>query len=251
MRSCSIAPSLVFNALAPRNRLPLASTPAYRMVAKGEDAEIYLYGDIGDSWFGDGITATKFAEDLKALGKVANITVRINSYGGDVFQGLTMYRLLVDHPAKIDVHIDGIAASIASVIAMAGDAVHIAEAGFLMIHNAWGIAAGDATEMRRMADLLEQSSSSIRDVYAGRTGNTDAAIKAWMDAETWFDSQAAVDNNFATDVVENLKVAAKFDPSKHRGLKHAPAALLGTPNMDEARKRIAAMKFMMDRARAA
>jgi ATP-dependent Clp protease, protease subunit len=251
MRSCSIAPDLVFNALAPRSRLPATAGASYRMVAKGEDAEIYLYGDIGDSWFGDGITATKFSEDLKALGKVANISVRINSYGGDVFQGLTMYRLLVDHPAKIDVHIDGVAASIASVIAMAGDAVHIAEAGFVMIHNAWGIAAGDSAEMRRMADLLEQTSGSIRDVYVGRTGNTDASVRAWMDDETWFDGKTAVENHFATDVVENLKVAARFDPTKHRGLKHAPAALIGTPNLDEAKKRIAAMKNRMDRARAA
>jgi HK97 family phage portal protein len=255
MQSCSIVPShLVLNALGPRAKAPVAPAIAgggYRVVAKGTEADIYLYGDIGDSWFGDGVTARQFAEDIKALGNVSLIHVRINSYGGDVFQGLTMYRLLVDHPARIEVHIDGVAASIASVIAMAGDVVHIAEAGFLMIHNAWGIALGDASEMRRTAELLDQCTASVRDVYVARTTNTAEAVKGWMDAETWFDGATAVERNFATDVVQNLKVAAKFDPLKHRGLKHAPAALAGTPNLDAARERIATLKLKVDRAKAA
>jgi ATP-dependent Clp protease protease subunit len=176
----------------------------YSMKAKGNsEAEIYIYGDVGDDWFG-GVTAKQFADDLKALGKVNTITVRINSYGGDVSQGLTIYRLLADHPAKVIAHIDGIAASIASVIAMAASEIHISEAAFLMIHNAWGIAIGSADDMRSTADRLDMTTGSIRDVYAARTGKGVDQIKKWMDAETWFTAADAVANGFATDIVSNV-----------------------------------------------
>lgn len=225
-------------------------TGGYSIKAKGTEAEVYLYGDVGDSWFG-GVTAKQFADDLKAAGKVDTIHLHINSPGGDVFDGLSIYRLLVDHKAKVIVHIDGLAASIASVIAMAGDEIHMSESGFLMIHNAWGIAFGSAAEMRTMADLLDKTTASIRDVYVARTGKTADKVKGWMDEETWFTAQEALDNGFVTEVANNMKLAAHFDPTKHKGFKHAPAVLAGTPNLDEARKRIANMKFRMDRARAA
>ena len=101
----------------------------------GDEAEILIYEDVGEGWFG-GVTAKQFADELKALGSVKTINLRLNSAGGDVFDGLAIYRRLVDHPAKIVSHIDGLAASIASVIAMAGDEIRISESGFLMIHNA-------------------------------------------------------------------------------------------------------------------
>src|SRR6478609_6695251 len=114
----------------------------YSIKAKGTTAgEIYIYEDVGDSWFG-GVTAKQFAADLKELGPVQTLDVRINSGGGDVFDGLAIYRQLVDHPAKVVSHIDGFAASIASIIAMAGDEIRISEAGFVMIHDAWGVAVG-------------------------------------------------------------------------------------------------------------
>jgi ATP-dependent Clp protease protease subunit len=120
---------------------PLQSKPSasgYRMVARGTDrAEIYLYGTVGADWFGEGVTAKQFAADLKGLGKVKTIDLRINSDGGSVFEGKTIYSLLAEHPAKVITRIDGLAASIASLIAMAGDEIHIAEGGFVMIHNAW------------------------------------------------------------------------------------------------------------------
>lgn len=222
----------------------------YSIKAKSnDDAEIILYGDIGDSWFG-GVTAKQFADDLKALGSVKNISLRINSPGGDVFQGMTIYRLLVDHKAKVTVHVDGLAASIASVIAMAGDEIHVSESGFLMVHNAWGIALGSADDMRTMADLLDRTTAAIRDVYAARTGRTACEIKTWMDAETWFTAAEAVEFGFATKVADNMKVAARVDPAKHR-FKHAPAALTGTPNLRAARDAIARMKLKMDRRKAA
>lgn len=244
MQSCSIAPSALVFAHGPG-----AVPSGYSIKAKGTEAEIYLYGDVGDSWFG-GVTAKQFADDLKAAGKVDTIHLHINSPGGDVFDGLSIYRLLVDHKAKVIVHIDGLAASIASVIAMAGDEIRISESGFLMIHDAWGVAIGSADDMRTMANLLEKTTGSIRDVYVSRTGKTAAQVEKWMTEETWFTATEAKDNGFATEIADNMKLAARIDPAKHK-FKHAPAALAGTPNLDEAKARIARMKNTMDRRRAA
>lgn len=242
MASCSIELN-VFNAA------PAVVPAGYTMKAKDAEAEIMLYGDVGDSWFG-GVTAKQFADDLKALGNVTTINLRINSPGGDVFQGLTIYRLLVDHKAKVIAHIDGLAASIASVIAMAAEEIRISEAGFLMIHNAWGVALGSADDMRTMANLLDKTTASIRDVYVARTGKTADEVSAWMDAETWFTADEAVEHGFATSVADNMRLAARVDPAKHKFM-HAPAALAGTPNADAARERLARMKAQLDRHRAA
>jgi ATP-dependent Clp protease protease subunit len=241
MASLSSTDSLIFNA-APAGDIG----NRYSMQSKGKsEAEIYIYGDVGDDWFG-GVTAKQFADDLKALGKVDKITLRINSAGGDVFQGLTIYRLLVDHPATIVANIDGLAASIASVIAMAATEINIAESGFLMIHNAWGFAIGNADDMRTMASLLDKTTGSIRDVYVARTGKNADQVKKWMDAETWFSAQDAVENGFATAISSNMKLAARVDLSKHRFAK-LPEAMAATPNADALRERLGRMKAKYDR----
>lgn len=198
----------------------------YRISAKANEADVLIYEDVGDSWFG-GVSAKQFADDLKALGKVDTINLRLNSAGGDVFDGLAIYRQLVDHPARVITHIDGIAASIASVIAMAGTEIRIAEAGFLMIHDAWGMQMGNADDMRRMADLLHTTTGSIADVYKARTPNTPAQIKAWMAAETWFTAAEAIDNGFASVIAPNMRVAARVE-GKHK-FRCVPAALASGP----------------------
>lgn len=198
--------------------------------------EILIYEDVGEGWFG-GISAKTFATQLKALGKVDTIDLRLNSYGGDVFEGLAMYRALVEHDAKVTSHVDGVAASIASVIAMAGDEIKIAEAGFLMIHNAWGVAIGNAADMTDMAALLNTVSGAIGDVYVSRTRNKAEAVKAWMDDETWFTAADAVKNGFATSVAENMKVAARYDAAKYK-FKRAPAPLAARPDYEAAHARI-------------
>lgn len=210
------------HAFAPRGD---QAPSGYKVLAKGSDkAEIYLYGSIGASFWGDGITAKKFADDLKALGKRAQIDLRINSEGGDVFDGKAMYALLVANPAKIVVHIDGLAASAASFIAMAGAEIKISEGAFVMIHNAWTMAMGGAEDMRQMADLLESVSGTIRDVYVARTQQSAKKIQDMMDAETWLTGPEALKLGFADSMVENLKVAASVrDPSKFR---HVPQSLL-------------------------
>ncbi len=212
------------NVTALRAAPAAGAAKGYRMVARSADrAEIYLYGTVGADWFGDGVTAKQFAADLKGLGSVKNIDLRINSDGGSVFEGKTIYSLLVDHPAKVVTKVDGLAASIASLIAMAGDEIHIAEGGFLMIHNAWTFTAGNAKDLRSTADLLDTVSASILDVYAARTRGDRNAIAKMMDAETWMTSTEAIKNGFADKVTENLKVAASISNADR--FKHIPAAL--------------------------
>lgn len=200
-------------------------TRGYRMVNRSADrGEIYLYGVVGTDFFGDGVTAKMFADDLKKMGNVKTIDLRINSEGGDVFAGKSMYTLLAEHPAKVVVHIDGLAASAASFIAMAGDEINIAEGAFVMIHDAYGVSFGRAEDMRSYADLLDTVNGTIRDVYSARTKQPDDKIKKWMKDETWFTGKEAVTNGFADKVVENLRVAASVrDPSKFKNL---PSALL-------------------------
>lgn len=209
--------------------------------AKGNaEAEILIYEDVGAGWFG-GVTAKDFAKELAGLGSVETINLRIASLGGDVQEGLAIYRRLADHPARIVTHIDSWAASIASVIAMAGDEIRIAEAGAIMIHDAWTVAMGDAASLRSIADRLDASSAAISDIYVARTGKPSAQVREWMAAETWFYGQEAVDAGFASSVVENVRVAARVNPDLHK-FKNAPATLAGTPNRDAMRQRLDEMR---------
>lgn len=198
------------------HKLPAGKTASktpnhYRMLAKaaGTRAEIYLYGAIGESFWSDGITAVQFKNDLQALGnKVSAIDIRINSEGGDVFDGRTIYNLLAQHKATKTVYVDGLAASIASLIAMAGDEIIMGDGAFMMVHNAWGMAVGNGAEMRRTADLLDSVSGTLIDTYAARTKMSRDDVAALMDAETWMPAADAVANGFADKIIEGAKVAA-------------------------------------------
>ena len=215
----------------------------YKVLAKADDdAEIFLYEDVGDSWFG-GVSAKQFAADLNALGNVKNIALRINSYGGDVFEGLAIYRQLADHKAKVTAHIDGVAASIASIIAMSANKILIAEAGFLMIHNAAGAVMGEADDMRRMAETLDTVTGTLRGVYEARTRHDDAKIREWMDAETWFTGADAVAEGFADEIVPNVKVTNHLtaDLRNKHNFRHAPQVLVGRPAASNARDRVERM----------
>lgn len=172
-------------------------------------AEILVYGDIGPKWLGYDVDAKSFHEELRALGDVDEIDLRINSFGGDVFDGLAIHRLLVDHKAKVNAHIDGAAMSIASVIAMAGDTIRISESGNIMIHDPWTVALGNAEDFRSVADRLDATAAAIADVYIKRTGNSEKQVRDWMRAETEFFGKAAVEHKFADEVAENLKIAAR------------------------------------------
>lgn len=209
----------------------------YRVVAadkKGGEAEMYLYDEIG-FW---GVTAKRFADDLKGLGEVSKIHLHISSDGGEVFAGRAIYNQLAQHKARIIVHVDGIAASIASLIAMAGNEIRMGEGAFIMIHNAWSIAVGNAKEMRARADVLETIDASITGTYAKRTKNDVAQIKKWMEAETWFSAEDAVAKGFADVVDEPLQVAARLRNSSR--FTNIPVAL--RPKGVAAAEAIAAMR---------
>lgn len=176
----------------------------FRIMAKSaKRAEILIYGPIGPEFWGDEVSAANFAEMLKEVGDVSELSVRINSPGGDVFDGVAIYRQLVEHKAKITVHIDALAASAASFIAMAGDSIVMAEAGAIMIHDAWSFAVGDAAEMRRVADRLDLVSQTIAEVYAARAAKTPTEMRDKMRAETWFTAQAALDFGLITEIAKN------------------------------------------------
>lgn len=190
----------------------------YDIKAAGKSAEISIYDEIG----GWGVSAKAFANDLKELRGVTDITLRLNSPGGSVFDGMAIYNLLKGHDAQITVYVDGLAASMASVIAMAGDLIVMPENSLMMIHNPWTMTAGDAAELRKNAELLDKIKTAMLSAYSSRTGMDEAAIAELMDAETWFTGAEAVANGFADETVEAVKMAACFDLS---GFKNAPKEL--------------------------
>lgn len=218
----------------------------YRMTARGNrEAEVLIYEDVG-GWFG-GVTAKDFYADLRALGALDTLNIRINSMGGEVFEGLAIYRHLAEHSARKVVHVDGVAASIASIIAMAGQEIRVAEAGRVMIHDAAGMAWGTAAQVREIADRLDSITGSLTDIYVARTGQPRDKVREWMQAETWFTAADAVANGFATAVAENIRVAAcGFDPTKHRHIRRPPADLpaasVSRPERDALAARVAAQR---------
>ena len=187
---------------------------------------MFIYDEIG--FFG--VEASAFVRDFRAI-NAAEITVHVNSPGGDVFDGIAIHNALRDHPAEVTVVIDALAASIASVIAMAGDRIVMAQHSTMMIHEAFGFALGDAADMRRQADFLDRSSATLADIYAGRAGGTSAEWRARMEAETWFSDAEAVEAGLADEVATAAPetAAAKFDLSIYR---HAPGAKHSEPEPD-------------------
>lgn len=166
--------------------------------ANGKRGEIYIYEAIGEGWFG-GITAKSFSDSMRELGAVAALDIYINSSGGSVFDGIAIYNQIKRHAAaeKI-VHVDGIAASIASIIAMAGTEIRIADNGTIMIHDPWGMAIGTADAMRKYADSLDLVRGTLLDTYVARTGGDKDQISDWMADETWMTADMAVERGFAT-----------------------------------------------------
>jgi ATP-dependent protease ClpP protease subunit len=173
------------------------------------DNTISILDVIGeDFWTGEGVTSKRISGALRAIGK-KDVTVTVNSPGGDYFEGLAIYNLLRDHPAKVTVKIVGIAASAASVIAMAGDEIQIARAGFLMIHNAWVVAAGDRNALRDVADWLQPFDAMAADIYAARTGMDTKDIAKMLDRETWIGGADAVEQGFADDLLPADQIETK------------------------------------------
>lgn len=190
-------------------------------------AEVFIYGDIGESWWGDTISAADFVKEVNAL-DVDHLTVRINSYGGSVTDGIAIHNALKRHKATVVTVVDGLAASIASLIAMAGDEVQMASNAMLMIHAPWGYAAGNSAELRRYADMLDGWAEAMASSYVAKSGKDKADVLALLkDGEDhWYTAEEAKAEKFIdaiTDSVpEALAMASAFDINRFRS---APDAL--------------------------
>lgn len=202
--------------------------------ASDNEASISILDVIGPDFWDEGVTAKRISAALRSIGE-RDVVVNINSPGGDVFEGLAIYSLLREHKAKVTVRVLGLAASAASVIAMAGDEVQIARAGFLMIHNTWVVAAGDRNALRETADMLEPFDGALADIYAARAGADLAEIRAMLDKETWLGGSDAVAQGFADALLPSDTVTEDRDdkPSALRRLDNA----LSRANMPRSERR--------------
>ncbi|MEI5100307.1 phage portal protein [Streptomyces sp. PmtG] len=203
-----------------RAQLGVEARSWYRIsnAADPDEAEVMLYDEIG-GWFG--ATADQFIEDLKSVTS-RNLRVRVNSPGGSVFEGIAIANALRSHPAAVTIQVDGIAASIASVIAMAGDRVVMAPQTMLMIHDASGLCMGTASDMEEMAELLDLISDNIADAYAARAGGTREQWRARMRSETWYLPEDAVDAGLADEAMPMPKKRGAEDEPEPGGPEEEP-----------------------------
>ena len=186
----------------------------YNIQNKASDVtDVYIFDEIGTY----GVTAQEFINDIKGL-KDTPINLRINSLGGDVFDGMAMYNVIKRREAKTTVYIEGIAASIATIIALGADEVVMAENSLFMIHNAWGGTMGEAKDMRKTAETLDKISGELTDIYRKKTGLSYDVLSEMMDEETWLNADEAYELGFVDTISDSIKVAAKYDVSKFKNI---------------------------------
>jgi ATP-dependent protease ClpP protease subunit len=219
----AVAAAMLF---APQASLTLTPTNKpdkswYSLKAQNGNAELMIYDEIG----GWGISARQFANELQALGKIGTLTARIHSPGGDVFEGMAIYNMIKGHPAHKVCHIDGLAASMASVIAMAFDEVIMPENAMMMVHKPWGGTLGDAEDMRKYADLLDKVESNLVGAYQQKTGLPEAELHMLLAAETWLTGREAVEKGFANTLTEPLQMAASLTSKRLKDFTNMPEAL--------------------------
>lgn len=200
------------------------STPCFT-VTNADTPKLFVFGMIG----GYDNDASEFVQAVHAIDAKA-IDLHLNSPGGFVYDGVAMYEALKAHPATVNVHVDGLAASAASFLAMAGDSVSIAKAGRMMIHDAQGIGIGGPSDMREYADLLDAVSNDISGMYAARAGGKPASWRAAMSATTWYSAQQAVDAHLA-DQVAGAESKSSGTNLAARTLRARAAVALGRGNL--------------------
>lgn len=204
--------------------------------AKSDENSISVFDVIGADWYGDGVTASRIAGALRAIGG-ADVTVNINSPGGDMFEGLAIYNLLREYEGKVTVKVLGLAASAASIIAMAGDEVQIGRGAFLMIHNCWVYAMGNRHDLAQVAADMEPFDKAMNDIYGARTGLSEEAIEAMMNAETYIGGSDAVEKGFADRLLSADEIAAD-DESPSAALRKLDALLAKTDTPRSERRKL-------------
>lgn len=204
---------------------------------KNSDAvgELQLYGEIAnETWEGDEITPKDFKKDLDNLGDISTLNVYINSPGGDVFAGQAIHSMLKRHKAKVNVYVDGLAASIASVVAMAGDKVIMPKNAMMMIHNPWCMAWGNSADFRKVADDLDKISESIKEAYMSKATELSLDdITEIMDEETWLTADDCMTYGFADEIDESKSVAACIDGKYAKNYKNVPQEIVKAEELAE------------------
>jgi ATP-dependent Clp protease protease subunit len=216
------------------------------LIKNESGASIYIYDVIDSYW---GVSAKSVIEALASVGDDSDVAIRINSPGGDVFEGRAIMAAIKNHQGKTTCYIDSLAASAATSIALACDEVVIAKGAFFMIHNASSAVWGDKNAMRDTADLLEKIEGSIVDDYIGKTGAEHQQIVDWMNAETWFSSEEAIANGFCDRLAETAKAKNTWNLAAYA---NAPQALLepDPPEQIEEQPEPAPAGFFMSAANA-
>lgn len=182
------------------------------------DNSISIYDQIGSDWMGEGVTVKRIAAALRSIGEENDVVVNINSPGGSMFEGVAIYNTLREHKGKVTVKVLGLAASAASIIAMAGDEIQVAKSGFLMIHNAWVVAMGNRHDLAEIVKTLVPFDDAMAEIYTERTGLEAKKISKMMDAETWIGGEEAVELGFADALLPS-------DAAKKDGEGDAQSAL--------------------------
>lgn len=222
-----------------------------RALERGDNV-ITMFDVIGeDYWTGGGVTAKRVASQLKAIGGA--VEVQINSPGGDMFEGFAIYNILREHPYEVTVKVMGMAASAASIIAMAGDRIEIAASSFIMIHNCWVLSYGNRNDLRDLADWLEPFDQAMRDVYVARTGQEAKAVAKMLDDETWLSGSQAIDKGFADGLLASDKMtvddSAKSEDRRVNELRGMERSLISAGmGRDAARARIDSIRGKRDAA---
>jgi len=207
----------------------------FKIQAKTDDiAEISIFGDIGESFWYESVSLSDFKAEFDKVKDKKEIRVLVNSPGGSVFDGMAVYNLLSSVRNKVVVEVLGMAASIASVIALAGRELVMGEGSYYMIHNPWSFAYGEANELRRTADLLDKIRDQMVDLYGAHSALDTEAIVDAMESETWYTASEAVEAGFAdkTEEYEDVEIAASYDISKYK-YAHVPGEMLKARDSDD------------------
>ncbi|KYU86909.1 ClpP-like prohead protease/major capsid protein fusion protein [Escherichia coli] len=190
----------------------------FSIKAMADVVYVRIYDEIG----GYGVKASALTDEINACGNASEIHLSIHSPGGDIFEGLAIYNALKNHPAKKIVHIEGMAASMASFIAMCGDHIVMPENAMMMIHAPRGVTAGVSGDVRRFADLMDKLGDTMAETYAGRTGRSKQEITSMMEAETWMDGNECKANGFADEVIPAITAMARIESKRIGDFSNMP-----------------------------
>ncbi len=238
LKSLPAAPAGRPSALSKRD-LPSAAMERWNggiKAAKSDDNSISIFDVIGADYWGEGVTASRVAGALRSLNG-ADVTVNVNSPGGDMFEGLAIYNLLREYEGKVTVKVLGLAASAASIIAMAGDDIQIGRGAFLMIHNCWVYAMGNRHDLAQIASDMEPFDKAMGDIYSVRTGLSKEEVAAMMDGETYIGGSDAVDKGFADRLLSADEISDD-DDSPEAALRKLDALLAKTDTPRSERRKL-------------